>query len=128
MLRITPHILKPQAERITAEEQAGFTAGRSTTEQIFNRRILCEKYFQHQQDLYYVFIYFKKTFERVWHAALWTTMKRYNINANLIRVTKHLYDKATNAVFLNGSIGERLRTPFGVRQGCVLSPTFFNIF
>ena len=35
--------LKPQAEKIIAEEQAGFRAGRSTTEQIFNLRILCEK-------------------------------------------------------------------------------------
>ena len=34
---------KPQAEKIIAEEQAGFRAGRSTTEQIFNLRILCEK-------------------------------------------------------------------------------------
>ena len=31
--------LKPQAERIIAEEQAGFRAGRSTTGQIFNLRI-----------------------------------------------------------------------------------------
>ena len=30
------------------EEQAGFRAGRSTTEQIFNLRILCNKYLQHQ--------------------------------------------------------------------------------
>ena len=59
--------LKPQAE-IIAEEQAGFRAGRSTTEQIFNLRILCEKYLQHQQDLYHVFIDFKKAFDRVWHA------------------------------------------------------------
>ncbi|XP_012943200.1 neurotensin receptor type 2-like [Aplysia californica] len=35
--------LKPQAEKIIAEEQAGFRAGRSTTEQIFNLRILCER-------------------------------------------------------------------------------------
>ena len=40
----------PLAE-IIAEEQAGFRAGRSTTEQIFNQRILCEKDLQHQQDL-----------------------------------------------------------------------------
>ena len=52
------------------EEQAGFRAGRSTTEQIFNLRILCEKYLQHQQDLYHVFIDFKKAFDRVWHTAL----------------------------------------------------------
>ena len=31
---------------------------------------LCEKYFQHRQDLYHVFIDFKKAFDRVWRAAL----------------------------------------------------------
>ena len=48
-----------------AEEQAGFRAGRSSTEQIFNLRILCEKYLQHQQDLYHVFIDFKKVFDNL---------------------------------------------------------------
>ena len=65
MLKIILNRLKPQAE-IIAEEQAGFRAGRSTTEQIFNLRILYEKYFQHQQDLYHVFIDFKKALDRVW--------------------------------------------------------------
>ena len=76
--------LKPQAEKTIAEEPAGFRARRSTTEQIFNLRILCGKSLQHQQDLYHVFIDFKKAFDRVWHAALWATMKKYNINASLI--------------------------------------------
>ena len=44
MLKITRNRLKPQAEKIIAEEQTGFRAGRSTTEQIFSLRILCEKY------------------------------------------------------------------------------------
>ena len=65
MLKIILHRLKTQAEKIIAEEQAGFTAGRSTTEQIFNLRILCEKYLQHQQDLYHVFIDFKKAFDSI---------------------------------------------------------------
>ena len=43
MLKITLNRLKPQAEIIT-EDQAGFRVGRSTTEQIFNLQILCEKY------------------------------------------------------------------------------------
>ena len=46
--------IEATAEKINTEEQAGFKAGRSTTEQIFNLRILCEKYLRHQQDLYYV--------------------------------------------------------------------------
>ncbi len=51
MLKVLLNRLKPQAEEIIAEEQAGFRTGRSTTEQIFNLRIICEKYLQHQQDL-----------------------------------------------------------------------------
>ena len=61
MLKVILKRLKPQAEEIIAEEQAGFRAGRSTTEQIFNLRILCEKYLQHQQNLYHVFIDFNKS-------------------------------------------------------------------
>ena len=70
MLNIILNRLKPQVEKIIAEEQAGFRAGRGTTENIFNPCILCEKYLQRQQDLYHVFIDFKKAFDRVWHAAL----------------------------------------------------------
>ncbi|WP_419585599.1 RNA-directed DNA polymerase, partial [Thiolapillus sp.] len=128
MLKVIPNRLKPQAEKIIAEEQAGFRAGRSTTEQVFNLRILCEKYLQHQQDLYHVFIDFKKAFDRVWNAALWATMKKYNISNYLIQVIKNLYNKATSAVLFNGSIGHWFRTTTGVRQGCILSPTLFNIF
>ena len=128
MLKIILNRLKPQAEKIIAEEQAGFRAGRSTTGQIFNLRILCEKYLQHQQDLYHVVVDFKKAFDRVWHAALWATMKKYNISTNLIQVIKNLNNKATSAVLFSGSIGDWFRTTVGVRQGCLISPTLFNIF
>ena len=122
MLKIILNILKPQAEKIIAEEQAGFTTGRSTTEQISNLRILCGKCLQHQQTLYHIFIDFKKAFDRVWHATLWANMKKYNISANLIQVIKNLYDKATSAVLFNSSIGDWFR------QGCLLSHTLFNMF
>ena len=128
MLKIILNRLKTQAEKIIAEEQASFRAGRSTTEQIFNLCILCEKYLQHQQDLYHVSIDFKKAFDRVWHAALLATMKKYNISTNHIRVIKNLYEKATIAVPFNSSIGDWFRTAVGIRQGCLLSPTLFNIF
>ena len=51
MLKIILNRLQPQAEEIIAEEQAGFRAERGNTEQIFNLRILCENYLQHQQNL-----------------------------------------------------------------------------
>ena len=55
-------------------------------------------------------------------------MWKYNTSANLVRTVEQLYDKATSAVQMNGSIGEWFRTTVGVRQGCLLSPTLFNIF
>ena len=64
---------------------------------------------------------------RVWHAALWATTKKYNISTNLIWAIENLYDKATSAILFN-SIGNWLRTTAGVWQGCLLSPTLFNIF
>ena len=98
-LRIILNKLKPQAEKVIAEEQAGFSAGRSTTNQIFYLRILCEKYLQHQQDLCHVFIDSKKAFDSVYHAALWATT-----SAPIYSSLKHLYDRATSAVLFNGSI------------------------
>ena len=71
---------------------------------------------------------FKKAFDKVWHAALWATMRKYNIGSKLVRTIEHLYDNATSAVIFNSSIGDWFRTTVGVRQGCLLSPTLFNIF
>ena len=46
----------------------------------------------------------------------------------LIHTIKVLCTRATSAVLLQGAVGEWLRTSVGVRQGCLLSPTLFNIF
>ena len=112
MLKILLNRFKPQAEQIIAEEHAGFRAGRSTSEHIFNLRNLCEKYLQHQQSLYHVFVDFKKAVDK----------------SKLVRTIKHLYDNAASAVIFNSSLGDWFRTTVGVRQGCLLSPTLFNIF
>ena len=50
--------------------------------------MLCEKYTHHQQYLYHIFIDFKKAFDRVWHKALWATMKNYNIDHDILRTIK----------------------------------------
>ena len=69
----------------------------------------------------------KKAFDRIWHAALWATMRLYNIKDNLIRTIEFLYTKATSAV-CHDNIGEWFRNTNGVRQGCLLSPNLFNGF
>jgi exonuclease III len=128
MLKVLLKRLKPMAEEILAEEQAGFRPGRSTIEQIFNCRLLIEKHLQHQRELHHNFIDFKKAFDRVWHEGLWQVMRSYNIEEGLIRVIEALYNDASSAVKLNSCIGDFFKMSIGVRQGCILSPTLFNIF
>ena len=65
MLIIFQNRLKQHVEENIKEEQADFRAGRSTTEQTFNPRILCEKYLQNQHSIYHVFVDFKRAFDRV---------------------------------------------------------------
>lgn len=77
---------------------------------------------------YHAFMDFKKAFDRVLYEALWAIMRLYNINTNLTRITEQLYNKATSAVYFNGSIGDWFRMTVEVRQGYLLSPTLFNIF
>jgi len=128
MPRVILNRLANQAEQILEEEQAGFRPQRSTTEQIFNLRLLVEKHLEHQNELFHNFIDFKKAFDRVWHDGLWRVLKEYNIDNRLIEVIKSLYDEATSTVLLNGNVDEFFRTTVGVRQGCPLSPVLFNIF
>lgn len=62
--------------------------------------------------------------DRVRHATFLATMQKYNISANLVYTADQFYYKATSAV----QHGRLFRTTVGVRQGCLLSSTLFNIF
>jgi len=52
-LRVLLNRLQPQVDGgMYADEQASFRAGRSTTDQILNLRIVCEKYAEHNMPLH----------------------------------------------------------------------------
>ncbi|XP_072181237.1 uncharacterized protein [Diadema setosum] len=98
------------ADELLAEEQAGFRAGRSTVEQIFNCRVLIEKHLQHQRDVFHNFIDFKTAFDRVWHDGLWMIMRDFGIDKQLVQVIQALYANSSSAVLLNGQLGEFFKT------------------
>ena len=75
MLKVILNKLKAKAEEIITEEQTGFHSQRSTTEQIFKICVLSEKYSQHQQDIYHVFVHSKEVFNKVWLICFGTPWK-----------------------------------------------------
>ena len=60
--------------------------------------------------------------------SLWKALEHYNINSNIIRAIKRLYEKSFSKI----KIGKQLSSGFyitkGLRQGCSLSPTLFKIY
>jgi len=120
--------MKPTAKEIINEAQAGFTKGRGTVEQIGNVRTINETYIEHQNYVYHNFIDFKKAFDRVWHEALWLTMLKHNFRPSIVSVLKSLYEHAKSTVLIGDKYSPWFKSNVGVRQGCVLSPTLFNIF
>ena len=128
LLRVILNRLRPQAERIIAEEQAGFRRGRSTAEQIFNLRMLSEKFRTDQKPLFHNFIDFKKAFDRVWQEGMCAIMRMFNISKGIVNAIEALYKASKSAVLLGDEISDWFSTRVGVRQGCLLSPTIFNVF
>eukprot|EP00794_Sanderia_malayensis_P008574 gene8574-biopygen6861 len=128
LLKIIAERMKPQIEAVLSEEQAGFRAGRSTVEQICNCRILYEKFRDNNREVHHNFVDFKKAFDRVWRKALWATMRKHNITPKLIQLCESLYENATNAVMCDNKMLQWFQTNVRVRQGCILSPSLFNLF
>ena len=126
LLKITQIRITPRVEQILSEMQAGFRKDRSTTEQITNLRLICEKTRNHQRIVCHNFINFKKAFDRVWHSALWHTMRKHNIGDHITRIFKSLYEGAKTKVMTGEHFSDWFKSSVGVRQGCILSPTMFK--
>ena len=73
-------------------KQAGFRAGRGTTEQIFVLRNILEQAIEWNSNLYLCFVDFEKAFDSVHRETLWKIMGCYGIPEKLIIMTKSMYE------------------------------------
>src|SRR5688572_16803738 len=127
ILRIILERIRNQTESEVAEEQAGFRKARGTRDQITNLRIIMQKANEHQQPLFMCFVDFKKAFDSIAHETLWMTMIEMGFPGHIINLLTKLYWEQKARVKVAGTLSEEFRVRRGVRQGCVLSPSLFNI-
>ena len=128
MLKIIQKRITPRIEEVLSESQAGFSRGRTTVQQITTLQILNEKARDIESLIFHNFIDFRKVLDLVWHEALWNTMGKYNIGKGITTLIQSLYDDARSKVRVHDNFSDWFRTTVGVRQGCLLSPTLFNLF
>ena len=78
--------------------------------------------------LHYHFVDFKSAFDTIWRKALWKMMYSIGINSKIIKIIESMYNKSSCTIIVDGKLTEWFKVAIGVRQGCLLSPTLFNLF
>ena len=120
--------IKQQSEEFTKENQYGFHPNRGTIDAIFIVRQIIEKAKERKVNLHFNFIDFKSAFSTIWRKAFWKILAHIGINKKIIKILEKLYENSKCAVTIDGKLTEWFSVLVGVRQGCLLSPTLFNIF
>ena len=69
----------------------------------------------------------KKAFDKVQHLVMIKTLTKVGREGTFLNITKTIYDKPTVNIILNGEKLKAFPLKSGRRQGCPLSPLFFNI-
>ena len=126
--KIILNIMKLKTEEAMKNSQFEFKQGRGTVDAIFVVRQIIEKAREHQVPLHFNFIDFKSAFDTVWRKALWRMMIAIGVDKKIVNIIEALYKDTECAIVIDGHITEWFKVNIGVRQGCILSPTLFNIF
>ena len=95
---------------------------------IVNVRQIMEKCSGHNIPLYMRFIDYSKAFDCVSHGQLWNIMRTMGFPEHLISLICKLYGNHESAVRTGAGITEWFKVGRGVRQGCNLSPSLYNLY
>ncbi len=71
---------------------------------------------------------FKKAFDSIWHQGLFYKLIESGIGGKTCDLIKSMYTESKCGVKINTKRTRYLSQERGVRQGCCLSPTLFNIY
>ena len=110
------------------EIQASFRKGRGTRDQIANNCWIMEKAREFQKNMYFCFIDYAKAFDCVDHNELWEILKEMGAPDHLTCPLRNLYTGQEATVRTRHGTTDWFQIGKGVRQGCILSPCWFNLY
>ena len=126
--RIIQERLQHIAEDILPESQCGFRKGRGCCDMIFVARQLVEKAREHQDLLFTLFVDLRKAYDSVPRLALWQVLEKSGVPPQMLKIIASFHEDMQAEVRIGGVLSESFRVRNGLRQGCTLAPTLFNLF
>ena len=127
LTRIILERIRGAVDAVLREEQAGFRAGRSCTDQIATLRIIIEQSIEWQSPLYINFVDYRKAFDMVDRSTIWSILRHYGIPRKIVAIIRSMYNNTTCQVIHDMELSSPFRVENGVRQGCLLSPLIFSV-
>ena len=121
------HRVAEQVDPLLHEAQCGFRKGRGTSDAIFTLRSVESVCKRHGACMAKAYIDFTKAYDCIDREALWRILQMYGVHSHLITLLKDLHSDTFASVKLDGQIGREFQVTAGVRQGCVIAPTLFNV-
>ena len=121
--RVILERIKATLDEKLREEQTGFRAGRSCTDQIATPRISVEQSIVWQSSLYINF----RAFDSISRDVLWRSLRHYGMPDKIVTIIRALYEGFSAQVVHNGQKTQPLNIKTGVRPGCLLSPLLFLV-
>ena len=95
---------------------------------IFCARQLMEKAREHNTTLYLLFIDLRKAYDSIPREALWQVLRKYGIPPTLVNIIRSLHDGMKTEVTMDGATTPEIEVTNGLRQGCTIAPTLFNLY
>jgi len=110
--------------------QIGYRKKSRTADHILTLKTLIDKYINRAQRsyLFTCFVDFKSAFDTVWRKALLYKLLKSGIGGNILNFIQDMYSKVDYCVKISNGVTDTFSSSVGVKQGCVLSPTLFNIY
>ena len=88
-----------------------------------------EKAREYHCPLYICFVDLRKAYDSINRAALWSVLQYcYHLPSKLLKIIEALHSNTSAAVRKYGKISDHFPVSSGVKQGCVLAPTLFNLY
>jgi hypothetical protein len=81
-----------------------------------------------QLKTHFLFLDYEKAFDQVNRLKLFNMLQKRNIPDPLFTAIFKIYEHNEISIKLNSKLSKSLAVNRGVRQGCPLSPTLFNIY
>lgn len=121
--RITTHLL----DDVVSESECDSRRNRGTVDMICSITQIQEKCREQNANLYLFFVDLTKAFDTISREGSWAILFKHGCPPTFVDIVCFFHDGMVASVIVSGFLSDPFPVTNGVKQGCVLTPTLFNL-